>query len=208
MSLRVVGAGLGRTGTNSLKVALEQLLGAPCYHMTEVFGKPDHVREWQRAVGGEDPAWDTVFDGYAAAVDWPTAAFYGELMDVYPDAIVVLSTRGDAEAWWRSASETIFPAIDRVSDSPPDLERMILDLLAATFTPEWRDHDASVAAYLRHNAEVRARVPADRLVEWRAGDGWGPICAALGVPEPDEPFPHVNTTADFRVMTGLDPADA
>jgi hypothetical protein len=114
------------------------------------------------------------------------------------------STREDAGAWWNSASATIFQALDRVSAAPPELEQMILHLFDAYFTPGWRDHDASVAAYLRHNDEVRARVPTGRLVEWQPGDGWGPICAALGMAEPDEPFPHVNTTADFRVMAGLD----
>ena len=203
VALRVIGAGVGRTGSHSLKLALEQLLGEPCYHMLEVFGKPDHVAEWTRAVHDEQPDWDLIFGGYAAAVDWPTAAFYPELMQECPDAVVLLSERTDAEAWWRSASETIFAAIERVSAAAPDLERMLFDLLATRFTPDWRDHDASVAAYTRHNAEVRERVPPDRLVTWTTGDGWGPICAALGVPEPSEPFPHVNTTAQFREMTGL-----
>jgi len=204
MGLRVVGAGVGRTGTHSLKLALEQLLGAPCYHMIEVFGRPDHVREWQHAVHGETTDWDHLFDGYAAAVDWPTGAFYDRLMDVYPEAVVLLSSRDDAEAWWRSANATIFQAIDRVSREAPDMEQMILDLLDTHFTPGWREHDASVAAYLRHNDQVRERVPADRLVEWKPSDGWEPICRALDLPVPGEPFPHVNTTAEFRSTTGLD----
>jgi hypothetical protein len=204
MTLQVVGAGVGRTGTHSLKLALEQLLGAPCYHMLEVFDKPDHVTEWQRAVHGETANWDLVFDGYAAAVDWPAAAFYDELMTAYPGAIVLLSTRADAEAWWRSASETIYPAVERVAAAAPGLEQMILDMWDSRFTPDWSDHDASVAAYQRHNEQVRSRVPAGRLVEWQPGDGWGPICQALGLSEPDGPFPHVNTTSDFRAVTGLD----
>jgi hypothetical protein len=204
MTLKVVGAGLGRTGTHSLKLALEQLLGAPCYHMLETFGKPDHVAEWCKAVHDENPDWDLIFDGYVATVDWPAASFYGELMEKYSDSIVLLSTRSDAEAWWTSASSTIFAAIDRVAQAAPDLELMILDLLETRFTPGWRTHDAAVAAYDRHNTAVRARVPADRLVEWQPGDSWGPLCRALGLDVPKEPFPHVNTTADFRAMTGLD----
>jgi len=204
MELRVVGAGLGRTGTHSLKLALEQLLGAPCYHMTEVFGRPDDVVQWQRAVRGEVPDWEAVLGGYAAAVDWPAAAFYSQLMEACPDAVVLLSTREDAEAWWQSASNTIFPAVERVTENAPDLEQMIFDMFSNTFTPDWRDHDAAVAAYQRHVDGVRERVPADRLVEWRAGDGWGPLCRALGVAQPDEPFPHVNTTSEFRAFTGLD----
>lgn len=204
MALQIVGAGLGRTGTHSLKLALEHLLGKPCYHMTEVFEKPEHVRAWRAAVHGETPDWDLLFAGYAAAVDWPAAAFFEPLMDAYPDAVVLLSTRADAEAWWRSAHATIFSVIDKESDMPADLERMVLDLFDIQFTPHWRDHDASVAAYERHNETVRAKVPPERLLEWTPADGWDPICRVLGCPTPDSPFPHVNTTADFRAMTGLD----
>jgi len=205
MTLRVVGAGLGRTGTHSLKLALEQVLGAPCYHMLELFDRPDDIGQWQRAVRHENVEWDSVFEGYAAVVDWPAASFYDILMDVYPDALVLLSTRQDADAWWRSVSATIVPAISRVAGEPPPLEAMLFELLGTRFTPNWRDHDAAVAAYVRHNEQVRARVPAERLVEWQPGDAWAPICRALGIPEPDDPFPHVNTTTEFRSMTGLDP---
>ena len=204
MTLRVVGAGLGRTGTNSLKLALEQLLGGPCYHMLEVIGHPDHAAEWERAAVGDSPDWARFLAGYVAAVDWPAAAFYEELMEAFPDAIVLLSTRENAEAWWTSANATIFQAIAQVRDNPGPNERMIFTMMDRRFTPEWDQHDASVAAYLRHNEEVRARVPAARLVEWTTGDGWGPLCRGLGLPEPDAPFPHVNTTSDFRAMTGLD----
>jgi hypothetical protein len=203
MTLQVVGAGIGRTGTHSLKLALEQVLGAPCYHMMEVFEKPDHVEVWQRAIHGSSPDWTVLFDGYAAAVDWPVAAFYQELMELYPESIVLLSRREDAAAWWKSASSTIFQGIDRVALDAPAMARMILDLFNVRFTPDWRIEEASMAAYERHNASVRAAVPADRLVEWQPGDGWGPLCKGLGLPEPASPFPHVNTTAEFRAMTGL-----
>lgn len=206
MTLRVVGAGLGRTGTHSLKLALERLLGAPCYHMTELFERPDDIAEWQHAVRKEPANWDAVFDGFAAAVDWPTAGFYDVLMDVYPDAVVLLSTRQSPEAWWGSANATIVPAISRVVDDPAPLEAMIFGLLESTFTPRWRDGEAAMAAYTRHNEDVRSRVPEERLVEWQTGDGWEPLCRRLGLDVPDEPFPHVNTTADFRSMTGLDAA--
>jgi hypothetical protein len=215
MTLKVVGAGLGRTGTHSLKIALEQLLGAPCYHMLEVFEHPEHVPEWHRAIQGETPNWATIFAGYAAAVDWPTGAFYEPLSAVYADAIVVLSRREDAEAWWRSYSKTIAEAIGRLVDSgghiaggegeeATPLDAMLIDLLSMRFTPGWREHDAAIAAYQRHNDEVRARVPAGRLVEWQPADGWAPLCAGLGLAVPAEPFPHVNSTAEFRAMTGLD----
>ena len=207
MALQLVGAGLGRTGTNSLKLALEQLLGAPCYHMIEVFGRPDDVGVWQRAVDGDVPDWDALFEGYAAAVDWPVGAFWREIAEHYEDAPVLLSTRSSTDAWWKSATATIFQvsvrAVDDESGFGPQL-RMTDDLLTKTFTPGWREQTAAMRAYEQHNADVRATIPAHRLVEWSPGDGWEPLCGALGLPVPAEPFPHVNSTEDFRAMAGLD----
>jgi hypothetical protein len=80
---------------------------------------------------------------------------------------------------------------------------MATDMLRIRFTSEWRDEEAAKAAYDRHNAEVRASVPPERLVEWHPGDGWEPLCRAVGVPVPDAPFPHVNTTEEFRAGLGL-----
>jgi hypothetical protein len=206
MTLQVVGAGLGRTGTVSLRVALERLLGAPCYHMVEVFSHLDeHVPVWHAAVRGEQVDWEALLGGYRAAVDWPAAAFWRELADAYPGAIVVLSLRDDAETWWRSADRTVFAVMRR---SPrPELaawDAMIRDLWRTTMSEDWDDAGAAMAAYERHNAAVRAGVPADRLLEWRPGDGWEPLCTALGLAVPDEPFPHENTTDDFRAMASLD----
>jgi Sulfotransferase domain len=110
MSLRMIGAGLGRTGTTSLKAALEQLLGGRCYHMVEVRARPDDAAVWGRAYQGEFPDWADFFDGYVATVDWPAAPFWPELSQAFPDAPILLSVR-DAESWWKSASSTIFVAL-------------------------------------------------------------------------------------------------
>jgi hypothetical protein len=199
MTLRVVGAGLGRTGTHSLKLALEQLLGGPCYHMLEVLEHPEYVPYWDAALAGEPVDWNQVMDGYVAAVDWPASAFWRELSAAFPDAIVLLSTRSSTDAWWKSANATIMEAMHRM---PADqFPRTLLD---ARFTPAWSDPDAAKHAYEAHNAAVRAEVPPARLVDWAPGAGWEPICSALGLAVPDEPFPHVNTTDDFRAMLGLD----
>jgi hypothetical protein len=207
MTLRVVGAGLGRTGTHSLKLAFEQLLGGPCYHMLEVINRPDQTMVWASATRGEEPDWSAFLAGYAATVDWPAAAFWRELATASPDAVVVLSVR-DSEAWWQSASETIFSVLARGAD-PDDPGAvaelaMINELLARRFTPDWHDRLTAIGAYESHNAAVRASVPQSRLVEWRPGDGWEPLCTALGLDVPAEPFPHVNTTSEFRAFTGLD----
>src|SRR5438552_15142927 len=107
MTLRIVGAGLPRTGTHSQKVALEQLLGAHCYHMVEVFAHPEHAPIWREAVHGTMPDWPALFDehGYQAAVDWPVSAFWRQLSEAYPEAIVLLSVRDDADTWWRRADK-------------------------------------------------------------------------------------------------------
>jgi len=208
VGLRIVGAGLGRTGTHSLKVAFETLLGGPCYHMLEVLGRPDQAAAWAAAARGDEPDWADFLAGYVATVDWPAAAFWPELTAAVPDAVVVLSVRDDPATWWKSASETIFAVLARGAspDDPGAVAElaMINEVIDQRFTPRWRNREAAIAAYEAHNAEVRASVPASRLVEWRPGDGWEPLCTALGCAVPSDPFPHVNTTADFRTVTGLD----
>jgi hypothetical protein len=208
MTLRVVGAGLGRTGTTSLKVALERLLGGPCYHMFEVFPRPEVIPKWQEAAEGAPFDGTALMADFDACVDWPAAAFWRELAAKNPDAPVVLSTRSSAQAWWESADETIFAVMRR--GAPPDEPvlqaqlRMIRSVLENRFTPDWSDAAAAQRAYDEHNAAVRAAIPSARLVEWQPGDGWEPLAAALGVAIPDEPFPHANNKEEFRAMVGLD----
>jgi hypothetical protein len=205
MGLRVVGAGLGRTGTHSLKIALEQLLGGTCYHMVELFPRPQHIPLWHGAMVGREPDWDAMMTEFTAAVDWPTAAVWEELHVAFPDSVVLLSTRSSAEAWWKSFSETILQVMLRGNVAPEMSEwfEMSVDMLNR-LTPDYADHDAAIAAYAAHNERVRSTVAPDRLIDWTPADGWGPICAGLGLAEPAEPFPHVNTTDDFRAMAGLD----
>jgi hypothetical protein len=205
MTVRVVGAGLGRTGTTSLKLALEQLLDGPCYHMVEVGRRPDDPDVWAAAYDGDLPDWTSFLADFRAAVDWPAAPFWAEMAEAFPDAVILLSER-DPDSWWTSASNTIFRAIETYFG--PGAEdngwtRMMQRMLPA-FTPDWRDESAAKAAYLAHNAHVRATAPPDRLVVWTTGAGWAPICEALGLPIPDEPFPHTNTTSEAREMMGLD----
>ncbi len=196
MALRVVGAGLGRTGTASLKAALEILLRAPCYHMMEVFMRPADTTVWRDAANGAMPDWGAFLDGYAAAVDWPAAAFWQELAAANPDAIILLSTR-DPERWWESASETIFAE----RDGPPPIpgfEEMIEAILGAKrFTANRHDKDEAIAAFNAHVEHVRRTAPKERLVEWTASDGWAPLCKALGVPIPKTPFPKTNTRQEW-----------
>ena len=196
--LQVVGAGVGRTGTLSLKAGLEQLLGQPCYHMLEVFGHPDHVTQWREAAEGGAVDWATLLDGYGATSDFPACLFWPEILEANPDAIVVLSTRSDSAGWWQSASQTIF-AIDG-ANLPPEMAdwfEMWRVVASARFTSNWMDEESSRAAYERHNAAVRASVPSEQLVDWRADDGWGPLCEAMGLDVPSDSFPHLNTREEF-----------
>ena len=155
MPLRVVGAGLGRTGTHSLKVALEQLLGEPCYHMIEVFGKPEHVGMWHQAVHGDMPDWEKLFAGYSASVDWPAAAFWREQSEAFPDAVILLSTR-DSEAWWTSCNNTIFQVFRSADENMPAEWTAMVEELFRRFAGDTLDRSSAVAAYERHNENVRA----------------------------------------------------
>lgn len=207
--LKVIGSGLGRTGTHSLKLGLEKLLGAPCYHMMEVFPRPAHFGLWTKAAKGESVDWHALFEGFAATVDWPSGAFWEELSVAFPDAIILHSERSSPEAWFKSAIETIFK--ERPSPPPPPMAEMVGAMFANRFTANIRDKDAAIAAYNKHNAHVRAAAPKSRLVLWKPTDGWGPICDALKLPVPSEPFPHSNTTEEFNAriaagpMAGLPP---
>jgi Sulfotransferase domain len=207
MALQVVGAGLGRTGTASLKQALELLLDGRCYHMLEVFEREQDIAAWHSAVRGDPVAWDAFLDEYTASVDWPASAFWRELSAANPDAIVLLSTRDSSEQWWASMERTIVPTVKgSVPADQPAVARhreMVTELFNRRFTPDWDTPAGAIAAYERHNEDVRGAADPRRLVEWRPNDGWGPICSALGMAVPDEPFPHENTTAEFRDRQGL-----
>ena len=194
MSIRVIGAGLGRTGTHSLKLALERLTGEPCYHMVEVFKHMDHCSIWAEAGRGNLPDWDSLLVGYGSAVDWPSAAFWQEMSDALPDAVVVLSVR-DPEKWWESASQTIFASIDRMPD--PHWQDMIQSIFSSKTQMNRACKESCIAAFNKHNDEVIQAIPAERLVIWQASDGWEPLCKALGVPVPEEPFPVTNTREEF-----------
>jgi len=203
MALEVVGAGVGRTGTHSLKLALEQLLDGRCHHMIEIIADPVQATGWTDAIEGREVDWQEMLDGYVALVDWPGASFWREISAANPDALVLLSTR-DPESWYRSASNTIFQPIE---SAPPGLEEWFGTTVPAMFGTRFSDDlgngAAMMDAFERHNAEVRAGVPAERLLEWTASDGWEPICERLGVAVPDQPFPLTNTTTETRAMLGM-----
>jgi Sulfotransferase domain len=200
--LRVVGAGLPRTATRSLKGALERLLDGRCYHMAEVFEHLEDVPTWQAATRGDEVDWRSFPPDCIAAVDWPASAFWRELAAANPDALIVLSTRESAAKWWESADETIFPVLRKpVQPEHEEWRKMVHELLALEIGEPWDDPERAQAFYERHNEQVRREAPPDRLLEWRAQEGWEPLCQALGVPVPDEPFPRVNTREEWAARS-------
>jgi hypothetical protein len=199
MVLQVIGAGVGRTGTYSLKLALEQLGFGPCYHMEEVFKDPPRrIALWNAALAGK-PDWPALFEGYNAAVDWPVAAFWRELAAAYPEAKVVLTTR-DAEIWCQSYAETIFKLLAGRDEAPAQL-RPWFDMAIGVTKRSGFDGTMSRAeitqAFNDQVAAVKNALPPERLLVCEVKDGWEPLCTFLDKSVPDMPFPNTNNTAEF-----------
>ena len=194
--LKVIGAGYGRTGTLSLKNALEHVGFRPCYHMTELFGKPGADEQWEAITRGKVVDWNTVFEGYQATVDWPACAVYKELMQAYPEAKVLLSVR-DPDKWYESVYNTIYQVSRR--DPLSSHARMIQALIwEGTFDGRFEDKTYAITVFQWHNEEVRQLVPAEKLLVYDVKEGWEPLCAFLGVEVPvDTPFPHLNDRNEF-----------
>jgi hypothetical protein len=189
----------------SLKAALEQIGFGPCYHMMEVFPRPDHVSLWAKAAARERIDWDAIFGGFAATVDWPSAHFWRDLLTRYPDAKVIHTER-DPERWWKSFSQTIAEAL--TGDMPPPMAAW--GAMVRTVITEQTFHgDLSKAnvlkIYAAHNDEVKRTVPASRRLDYDvdAEPGWAPLCRFLGVDAPAAAFPKTNNTAEFRARRGL-----
>jgi len=205
MALKVVGAGFGRTGTLSLKNALEKLGFGPCYHMMEVFPRPEHVAMWHGLAFGNPMDWDEIFRGFQATVDWPSARWWREIAAHYPDAKVLLSVR-DPEAWYKSMSDTIYqPMKLPAPDGAPEIVRLQSEMirksvLAETFDNRFEDKAHAIEVFKRHNQAVRDAIAPARLLEFDVREGWAPLCRFLDVPIPDEPFPRLNDTATTQAM--------
>ena len=199
-TLRVIGAGLPRTGTYSLQMALEQLLSGRCYHMREIPGHPFELGEgWDRALTGDTRDLDQLLDGYIASVDWPASMFWRELIEVNPEALILLSVRDSPEAWWQSIEATILPVARAALEPGWSEGRGLLDLLERfAGTKHWDDPVTLTAAYEKHNANVRRNTSPGRLLEWRAAEGWEPICHALGLPIPEVAFPWTNRRSEWK----------
>lgn len=199
MALQVIGAGVGRTGTYSLKLAINQLGLGPCHHMEEVlFNMSSQTPLWSSAVDGHAD-WEAIYRGYPSAVDWPTAGFFRELLQAYPSAKFVLTHR-NPETWVESFSATIYKLLEAKDQTPPEMHdwlRMAGAVIAKTGFPSGLSRDELTERFVAHNEAVKATIPPDQLLIFEVKEGWKPLCAFLGVPAPDGPFPRTNDRAEF-----------
>lgn len=203
VTLEVIGAGFGRTGTHSLKRAIEVLGFGPCHHMYEVRRSPEQLDMWTEVSRGAHPDWGKIFSGFRSQVDWPASCFWEELADHFPTAKVVLTVR-DPDAWYHSISRTILPSseLGRTMDETAEgragsdiIYRLVLEQI---FGGRLADKDHAVHVYNDHIDRVTATIPPERLLVYNVKDGWGPLTDFLGVPVPDVEFPSGNSVADFR----------
>jgi hypothetical protein len=200
-AIAVIGAGFGRTGTASLRQALQQLGFDPCDHMHENFDHPRRFALWDEAVrrkdAGEPIDWRPLLAGYKAIVDWPGAYFWRELTGAHPGAKVFLSVR-DPDRWYDSISATIFPLLEHLEgDGGPAMPGDVV--MERTFPGFTADRARCTAVFAAHNEAVRAAIAPERLLVFDVKEGWEPLCAFLGVPIPEgEAFPHRNDTAEFN----------
>ena len=195
MPLQIVGAAYPRTGTVSLKLALEQLGFGPCHHMAEMIAHPEMASLWIAAAEGR-PDWDAIFANYKACADAPSCMYWREIAAKYPQAKVILTER-DPEEWFESTQATVFSpewiaATLRMPLGP------FFQTLYDFYEGKIHDHDYMVGNYRRYCDDVKANIPADRLLAYRTGSGWEPLCRFLGVPVPEGPFPNINTRDEMR----------
>lgn len=212
MALKVIGAGHGRTGTMSLKIALEMLGFGPCYHMTELIVDPSTVDHWTDAWKGRPTDWDAIYAGYVSAVDYPSFEHYAALAEKYPEAKVILTVR-DPERWWESTNATIYHAepgigvklglawkalFSKRARQIVKLFSQVSRLWSVVFEGRFADKQWAMAKFEAHTAEVKAKIAPERLLVMKVSDGWQPLCDFLGVPVPDVPFPRSNDRVEWH----------
>jgi hypothetical protein len=204
--LKLINAGLGRTGTTSLKVALERLGFGPCYHMFDIVSSEERLGQWERIVcDGQRPDWEAVFDGYTSAVDGPCAIYYRQIMEAFPGAKIILTVR-DAERWYQSTYDTLYQFALKNQENPPEIHSRQSRLYRMTNTMTWNglfggrfpDKDYAIEVFRSRNQEVIRSIDPGSLLVYDVKQGWEPLCAFLGADVPTEEFPHVNDTESMR----------
>ncbi len=199
MTLEIIGAGVGRTGTMSLKLAINELGFGPCHHMDQVHANmAEQVPLWSAAVDGS-PDWAAIYDGYPSAVDWPTAGFYRELAVQYPEAKFILTHR-TPESWADSFGDTIYKLLAGKDEAPPEMKDwldMAFGVISKTGFPLGLSREQLIDAFVAHNESVKRTIPSDRLLVYQVKEGWDPLCEFLDRPAPSDSFPRTNNRAEF-----------
>ncbi len=198
MTLKIIGAGMGRTGTASLKVAIESLGVGRCYHMSEVLKHPERAKDWIDVTDG-DGGWEKIFDGYAATVDNPGCNYWRELADYYPEAKVILTIR-DAEKWFDSTNETIHSIefASFIENSP--FGEMVQKTIWEKMENRMQDKDYMVNFFNSRTSEIIDYIAPERLLVYEVGEGWERLCKFLDVSVPDAEFPRINSRAETRKL--------
>lgn len=202
MPLSVIGAGMGRTGTKSLQVALEMLGFAPCDHFSKFPETPSRWPAWGELIDGTSKDWERVYSDFKAATDCPAWFYYKELAAFYPNAKVILTLR-DPDKWYESAQATVMS--DQTvgwmkENAPPAILKIVETATLGAAGDRMHDRDYVIGWFERHNAEVRRTIPRERLLEYEVGQGWEPLCKFLGVPVPSEPLPRLNDRASWPTI--------
>ncbi len=216
MSIKFIGAGLPRTGTNTLKRALETLGYAKTYHMKELLNNPEKLSYWLSMESSGTMDYDTIYDGFVASVDFPCYPWYKEHMEKYPEAKVILTTR-PFDKWYKSLESTIWTAGPQtLPEKLRMMSKLIFDsrlrkvigcvklakrqIFEVSMQNRFGDIDFARKMWEAHHEDVKKHVPAEKLLIYEVKDGWGPLCDFLGVPEPSEPLPHLNKKENFKSM--------
>ena len=199
MPLDILGLGLPRTGTKTLKKALEILGYQKCYHMYELRIHPEHISYWEAASDGAEVDWEKLFTGYCAATDYPAAYHWRTLLKRYPNALVILTVREPA-AWYRSAKETVFKIANNIpnNNSPLAQRRRLWKRDMSKWLGEETDNaQLMLKKFAEHQQDVQSIVPTEHLLIYDVREGWEPLCSFLSKDIPNREFPWTNTTTDF-----------
>jgi hypothetical protein len=212
MGLKVIGTGQARTGTTTLKLALEHLGFGKCYHMYELMNHPDHLIYFEKAERGEIVNWDQLFTDYYSACDYPIVGFYKQILEKYDDAKVIHTTR-DAESWFKSMTDTVFWAI---KPSPGRMFNMMIRLpfsstlrkrlnilkfnermVSKFFGEDFKNKEEVIRNFNEYDKQVFNTIPKEKILVYDVKNGWEPLCKFLKVPVPSIPFPKSNTKDEF-----------
>lgn len=218
MTIKIIGAGLPRTGTNTLRESLELLGFCKTYHMKQLLVNPENLHYWTTLKSTGTTNWEELYNGYQATVDFPCYPWYKEHMKQYPDAKVILTTR-PFEKWYQSFYSTIWHTQNPPEEQKPEMMKKVASdprlqsvMKVMGFAKQAMNEDHFQGRFLdkefmenlfnEHHEEVKNYVPANKLLVFNVSEGWEPLCEFLDVKVPTEPLPHTNKREDFGTMVG------